>query len=176
MTIFLGILGALVVIIILMILFAPKQYEVNRSITINRSLPDVFNYLRYVKKQNDWSPWWKKDPHMKQTFTGEDGTVGFISAWEGNKLVGIGEQEIKKIDNNKCIISELRFFKPWKSVSEGYLNVDEEGDATKVTWGFRGSNPRPFNAMMLFFNMDKSVGKDFEEGLDELKSVLENNE
>jgi hypothetical protein len=42
-----------------------------------------------------------------------------------------------------------------------------------VTWGFSGKNKFPFSIMMLFMNMDKAVGKDFEEGLDNLKSILE---
>lgn len=175
MNIFLGIIGALVVIIVLMILFAPKKYNVQRSITINRPLSEVFNYLKSVKNQDNWSPWKKRDPNMKQSFEGIDGTVGFISKWEGNKQVGTGEQEIIRIVQNKEVITELRFIKPWKSVSEGYLTVEEAGEHTKVIWGFRGENKPPMNAMMLFFNMDKAVGKDFDEGLAELKQVLETN-
>lgn len=173
MSIFLGIIGALILIVVLMILFAPRTYDIQRSIRINRPLNEVFNYLKYVKNQDDWSPWKKRDPDMQQSFTGTDGTVGFVSKWEGNKQVGSGEQEILRIDENREVITELRFFKPWKSVSEGYLTVAEEGDATKVVWGFRGKNKPPMNAMMLFFNMDKAVGKDFDEGLSELKRILE---
>lgn len=175
MTIFLGILGALVAIIILMILFAPTKYDMNRSIVINRPLTEVFVFLKHLRNQKQWSPWENKDPNMKQTYEGVDGTVGFTSRWEGNKLVGTGEQEVTRIVENKEMISELRFIKPWKSQSEGYLFVDEVDDGTKVTWGFRGEHGRPMNAMMLFFNMEKSVGKDFEEGLGKLKNVLEHN-
>ena len=175
MDIFLGIIGSLVLIIVLMVLFAPKSYDISRSILINRPLPEVFQYLKSVKNQDHWSPWKKRDPEMKQHFTGSDGTVGFVSSWEGNKQVGTGEQEIKQIVENEAVITELRFFKPWKSVSEGYLKVSEDGNATKVVWGFRGQNKPPMNAMMLFFNMDKAVGKDFDEGLASLKEVLEHN-
>ena len=110
---------------------------------------------------------------MKQSFTGEDGTVGFVSSWEGNKDVGSGEQEIVKITENKRLDTELRFFKPWKSESDAYMEVDEVDGGTRVTWGFSGVNKRPYNVMMLFYNMDKAVGKDFEEGLTDLKKILE---
>jgi hypothetical protein len=173
MYIFLSILGGIVAIIIILILVAPKKYHINRSIVINRPLPDVFQYLKHVKNQDHWSPWKKKDPNMQQTFSGEDGTVGFVSKWEGNKEVGSGEQEIKKITENKRLDTELRFFKPWKSESDAYIEVDEADGGTKVTWGFSGTNKVPYNVMMLFFNMDKAVGKDFEEGLAELKKILE---
>ena len=47
--------------------------------------------------------------------------LGFVSKWEGNKDVGSGEQEIKKIIHNESIESELRFLKPWKSQSDAYI-------------------------------------------------------
>ena len=173
MYIFLGVLGAIVVIFIILIIAAPKNYHVNRSIVIDRALPDVFQYIKYVKNQDEWSPWKKKDPDMKQTFTGDDGTLGFVSHWEGNKDVGTGEQEILNIEENKRLETELRFFKPWKSQSNAYIEVEEADGGTKVTWGFSGVNKIPFNVMMLFMNMDKAVGKDFEEGLGDLKKILE---
>ncbi|MCW5521197.1 SRPBCC family protein [Aureitalea sp. L0-47] len=173
MYIFLSIVGAIVAILIILILVAPKKYHVHRSITVNRALPEVFQYLKHIKNQDHWSPWKKKDPNMKQSWTGEDGTVGFVAHWEGNKEVGEGEQEIKKIVENERVESELRFFKPWKSESDAYMQVDKADGGTKVTWGFSGVNKMPFNVFMLFMNMDKAVGKDFEEGLEELKNILE---
>ena len=68
---------------------------------------------------------------------------------------------------------KLRFFKPWKSESDAYIQVDEADGGTKVTWGFSGVNKMPFNVFMLFMNMDKAVGKDFTEGLQSLKEILE---
>lgn len=169
------IVAAVVALIIILAAVAPNTYEVNRSIVIDKPLGEVFQYLKYLKNQNYWGPWSLKDPQMKQTFTGIDGTVGFISAWESeHKQVGWGEQEIINIDENVQIESELRFLKPWKSKSFGYLRVYEEGEnQTKVVWGFHGENNIPVSIMMLFFNMDKAVGKDFEEGLGNLKRILE---
>lgn len=166
-------LGVLLLLVVLA-LIAPKNYNVQRNIIINRQVHETFRYLRIVKNQDHWSPWKQKDPHMKQTFSGTDGEVGFVSRWEGNKDVGVGEQEIKRIIENDIIETELRFFKPWKSISDGYLKVDSVDNAkTKVTWGFVGKTPIPFNIFMLFFSMDKTVGTDFEEGLENLKRTLE---
>ncbi len=64
--------------------------------------------------------------------------------------------------------------KPWKSESDAYIKVYDVGNgSTKVTWGFSGKNKFPVSIMMLFMNMDKSVGKDFEQGLSDLKSIME---
>ncbi len=161
-------------LLLILALIAPKRYEVNRSIIINKSLPEVFQYLKHIKNQDYWSPWKKKDPNMKQEFVGNDGEVGFVAKWEGNKDVGIGEQEILNIEHNHQITSELRFFKPWKSKSDAYIRVTEIDDnQTNVTWGFKGVNPIPFNIFMLFFSFEKTVGKDFEDGLVSLKDILD---
>lgn len=172
--IFLYILLSILVSLIILVLVAPKKYDVKRSIEINNTTEVVFQYLKFVKNQDEWSPWKKKDPDMKQEFFGEDGSVGFISRWEGNKEVGVGEQEIKSITENERIDSELRFIKPWKSMSDAYLitNKMDEG-RTEVVWGFKGINKMPSNFFMMFYNLDKAVGRDFEEGLDELKNILE---
>lgn len=169
------IIAAIVVLIILLAAIAPKKYDVNRSIVINRPVNEVFSYLKFVKNQDYWSPWKERDPGMKQTFTGQDGTIGFISAWESDhKQVGSGEQEIKNITENEKIETELRFLKPWKSVSQAYIKTEDQGNnSTKVVWGFHGVSKPPMNIMMLFMNMDKAVGKDFEEGLAKLKTILE---
>ena len=172
--IFIYILLGLIGLIIILAIIAPKNYNLQRSIVVNRSLQDTFYYLKYIKNQDDWSPWNKKDPDMKQSQTGTDGSIGFVNRWEGNKDVGVGEQEIVNIIENQRIDSQLRFFKPWKSESDAYL-ITKEVDASKteVTWGFSGVNKVPLNIMMLFFSMDKTVGKDFEEGLASLKDNLE---
>ena len=174
MMVLLYVVLAIVSIIILLALIAPKTYNVSRNITINKPVSEVFDYLRHIKNQDDWSPWKKKDPNMKQEFTGTDGEVGFIFRWEGNKDVGTGEQELVSITENTSINSQLRFYKPWKSQSDAYLTTRAIDDySTEVIWGFSGVNKPPSNIFFLFFNMDKTVGKDFEEGLSDLKKLLE---
>ena len=171
---FLYIIFLLLGFIIVLALAAPKKYRVERTIIILKPLPEVFNYIKHIKNQDNWSPWKKKDPNMVQEFFGEDGSIGFIAKWNGNKEVGEGEQEIKNIVENSRLESQLRFLKPWKSESDAFINVKEiDADNTEVTWGFSGNNKVPMNIIMLFFNMEKTVGKDFQEGLESLKEILE---
>ena len=168
------ILGGIVLLILFLAIIAPKKYHVSRSIEIAKPKAEVFENLRFLKNQDAWSPWNKKDPNMEKKFTGTDGEVGAMSYWNGNKDVGEGEQEITKIVNGERMESELRFLKPWKSTSDAYLTTEEiDAQKTKVTWGFSGENKFPFSIFMLFMNMDKAVGGDFEEGLTNLKSIME---
>ncbi len=172
--IFLYIILIILALILVLNFIAPKDYDMSRSISISKPANQVYDYLKYIKNQDEWSPWKKKDPDMHQEFEGTDGEIGFISRWEGNKSVGAGEQELKSLTPNRSVVTDLRFFKPWKSESVGYFELSEKAEAeTEVTWGFRGRNPFPWHIMMLFMNMEKAVGKDFEQGLSELKNKLE---
>ena len=116
----------------------------------------------------------EKGPAIKMNYKGTDGEVGFVSAWDSKmEDVGVGEQEIKKLTNNE-INTEIRFKVPFESTNQGYMMFDEISPTqTKVKWGMTGSFAKPMNLMMLVMDMDKEVGKDFDEGLGNLKSILE---
>jgi hypothetical protein len=70
----------LIAVALIAALFIPKDYAVEREISINQPKDSVFNYVKYLKNQNNFSVWAKTDPDMKKTFSGVDGTVGAISA------------------------------------------------------------------------------------------------
>lgn len=156
-------------------LFVKKDYAVSREITIDKPASTVFDYLKYLKNQDEFSKWASMDPDMKKSYRGTDGTVGFVSAWESEKDdVGVGEQEITAIVEGERLEYELRFIKPWESVSPAYITTIPTSDTqTKVTWAFEGKMDYPMNLMMLFMDMEQMIGTDLEIGLGNLKSILE---
>ena len=48
-----------------------------------------------------------------------------------------------------------------------------KGDGTDVTWAMYGPAPFISKIMQVFFNMDTMIGKDFEDGLANLKTLAE---
>ncbi len=167
-------IGFFVAFILVAAFFTDTEYSVERSVIIDRPAPEVFDHIRYLRNQNEFSAWGTKDPNMQQEYRGTDGTVGAVSAWEGNEDVGKGEQEIVRILENRRIDFELRFIEPFEVTADAYLITDSmsEND-TRVTWGFNGQMPRPMNLMLLFMNMEEMIGSDLEEGLTRLKDKLE---
>lgn len=172
--IFFGLLG-IIVLALIVALFMPKEYAVEREITINKPIDSVFNYVKYLKNQNEFSVWANIDPNMKSTFKGTDGAVGAVSAWESKvKEVGIGEQEITKISEGKRLDFELRFKEPMNDTAMGFMSTEMmAGNQTKVKWGINGVIPYPMNIMLPFMNMDQMIGKDLQQGLDNLKIKIE---
>ncbi len=174
MILFIYIVAAILVLIIILAVIAPKSYNVHRSILIDKPKEMVFAHVNMIRNHKIWSPWNLKDPNMTLTYEGTDGEVGFISRWDGNKEVGAGYQTIVNVVPNERMDNHLVFLRPFKSESEGYyLFEDAAPGQTKITWGFKGTNKFPATIFMLMYNMDKVVGKEFLEGLTNLKTHLE---
>src|SRR5690554_5701059 len=92
------VLAIILTLPLIIALFVKKDYAVEESIVINNSKSEVFDYVKHLKNQDNFSKWATMDPNMEKTYSGTDGTVGFISAWNSDhESVGVGEQEILKI-------------------------------------------------------------------------------
>lgn len=167
--------AALVAITLVVALFIDQDYHVEREIVINQPKEKVFNYVKYLKNQDNYSKWATMDSEMKKTYTGTDGTVGFVSRWEStNEEVGVGEQEIKGITEGEKLDFELRFYEPFEATDKAFMTTESLSDnSTKVKWGFNGKMAYPMNLMLLFINMEEMLGNDLQQGLDNLKTVLE---
>jgi uncharacterized protein YndB with AHSA1/START domain len=162
----------IIALLLITALFVRKDYFISRSVIINADREKVFEYLRHLKNQDHFNIWVMKDPAMKKTFTGTDGTVGFIYSWDGNKQAGEGHQEIKAIEEGKRIETEIRFIRPFKGLA--IANLHTEGAVqgqTKVTWTNASKMMYPMNIMVGM--VEKMLAKDMDSSLGALKSILE---
>jgi hypothetical protein len=151
-----------------------NEYSVERSILIDRPKQEVFDYIRYLGNQEEYSVWYSLDPDIRQDYRGTDGTVGFVTSWEGNDEVGKGEQEIVGITEGERVDTRLRFIEPFEGIADAYMVTDSvDENQTRVTWGFESSMPRPMNLILLFLNMENLIGEDYQTGLEKLKVLLE---
>lgn len=148
---------------------------IEKSVIISKPRREVFDYIRHIRNQDHYSVWNMQDPNQKTTFSGEDGSVGFIYSWDSqDKNVGAGSQEIKRIVDNELVESELRFERPMKSVATSTMKISEASPTqTKVSWSFDGKMKFPLN--ILSFVMKGVLGKQLQQGLNNLKNKLESN-
>jgi hypothetical protein len=167
------IIGGIILLLLILILAAPTNFRVDREIVISKPKNEVYSYLKSLKNQDHWSIFNLRDPDMKKSFTGIDGTVGFIAAWDSDdKNVGKGEQEIVKLTEGSRVDMALRFEKPMKSVANAWLTTESSGaDKTIVHWGFSGESKRPMNVMSMM--MKGMMTKIFDQSLANLKKELE---
>ena len=68
---------------------------------------------------------------------------------------------------------KLDFVEPFASNNTTDFVLAPEGNGTRVTWTVRGNLSYVTKLMGVFMSMDAMVGKDFEEGLANLKRMVE---
>lgn len=169
-----GLIVLLVIGLAVLTFMTPTSFKFGREIVINKPRADVFNYVKLIKNQSDWGPWIRRDKDIVLNYKGTDGEKGFTVIWDSKvEEVGAGEQEIKSITDSK-IDTELRFKRPMETTNYSSIVLEEVSPTqTKVRWDLSGEMPRPMNLMLRFIDIDAAVGKDFEDGLASLKSIVE---
>lgn len=172
--ILLGLVGV-VLLLLIVALFVPKDYQVERQIVINKPVTEVFDYIKYLKNQDEYSKWASMDPNMKKSYTGTDATPGFVSAWDSNDdEVGQGEQKILKIVPNKQVDYDLHFIKPFEGRAKAFMKTEDNGNnTTTVKWNIASGMPYPMNLMNLCMNIEEMIGGDIDTGLKNLKAKME---
>ena len=172
-------LTALIFIAILVIAFLavasmrPNTFSLQRKININAPPEKIFPHLNDFKNWGAWSPWEKMDPELKRNFSGSASGKGAHYSWVGNKKVGAGNMEITRSVPSSNIELNLNFLKPFKASNVTEFKITRNGDMTNVSWEMRGPLNLMMKVMHMFMNMDDMVGKDFETGLTNLKSIVE---
>jgi hypothetical protein len=68
---------------------------------------------------------------------------------------------------------KLDFLKPFEAHNAVEFTLEPKGDATNVTWAMQGDTPYLAKIVHVFLDMDKLVGKDFDAGLANLKTLAE---
>jgi effector-binding domain-containing protein len=166
----------LIVGVVVLGLIAPKDVTVERSLTINAPTDAVFTQMGNFRNWEHWSPWYRADPTSKIVYSGEDGKAGSSYHWTGDpKKTGEGEMTATEI-NGTSMKYALHFLKPWEQKADGFIKAEDAGNGTtKASWGFSAHYPFPWNAMLVFMDMDKMLGKDFEAGLKNIKDYVEKN-
>jgi len=164
---------ALIALLLLTAAILPKTSTLTVSTVIDRPVRDVFEYVKHLKNQKYYSVWVMADPDVKLSYTGEDGTVGFISVWSSeNKNVGVGAQEITNIVDGQRYDVELRFEKPFKATNQAYTTTEALGnDQTRVTNVFTAHSAFPMNLMSVL--MKNMLLRDMNQNMANLKKELE---
>ena len=99
--------------------------------------------------------------------------MGAVYAYEGNNKVGAGRMEIKESVPAAKVLSALDFSKPMVAHNFAEFTFRPEGGGTLVTWAMYGESPFMSKLFTTFISMDAIVGKQFDQGLANLKRVAE---
>lgn len=77
----------------------PKEFKLEVETSINKPQTVVWNYVKLIKNQENYSVRVMADPAINLVYNGTDGQVGFVSSRSSEmENVGVGAQEIIAID------------------------------------------------------------------------------
>ena len=173
------IIGIILVVFAFLAVLAPKEFIVERTITVNKPITDVFESIKYLKNHEEWNAWSKKDPTTKKEFSGTDGTVGFKSSWASeNEELGTAEQEITNITESKRMDTVIHFKKPFEANFDSYIVTESMSEnETTVLLGMHDTMSFPMTVISFivndFLGNRKKIEGNIDESLNNLKAVLE---
>ena len=154
----------------------PSTVHVERDIVVNAPPSKIYALISDFEAWDAWSPWAKLDPNAEMTITGSG--LGQTMAWSSdNPQVGKGSQEIIALVPPNLVKTHLDFGD--QGMANATFNLVPENGETQVIWSLdtdmREGVPvlkQPISTYFGFF-MDSMVGKDYEVGLQNLKTLLE---
>ncbi len=167
---------AVVVLFVAVLIYAatqPDTFSVQRAVLVNAPSEKIFPLINDFHNWSAWSPWEKLDLTMKKTHSGAVNGKGAVYGWEGNNKVGQGSMEITESTSPASVIIKLDFIKPYEGHNIAEFTLQTQGEATNVQWLMHGPSPYMTKIMGVFFDMDSMIGKDFEAGLANLKTLAE---
>jgi hypothetical protein len=166
-------LGGVIVVFLIVVAMQPADFRIERSATMRAPAAAAHAQVNDFHNWQAWSPWEKVDPALKRSYEGPDAGTGAVYAWQGNKDVGEGRMTIMESRPGELVRIKLEFFKPFAATNTADFTFKPSGENTTVTWAMSGQNNFVSKAMCLFINMDTMVGGMFEQGLNQMKTVVE---
>lgn len=167
-------LGLAIVLLAMLVIafFLPRQVHVERKGTINAPAKVVFNQVNNLHTWEKWAVWNQMDPDMQVEFEHTGIGKGAAYTWESeNPNLGSGKLTITESVPYDSIATKMNFME--EGISTGYFLFEEKNGQTEITWAFDtdlGNNPVA-RWMGLFF--ESMIGPDFEQGIENLKIVAE---
>jgi uncharacterized protein YndB with AHSA1/START domain len=151
----------------------PDSFAVQRSVVVKAPPDKLYPLISDLHAFNRWNPYLKKDPQIQNSYDGPASGPGARYSWQGNKEVGKGSMTVATLQPPNRVLIDLQFMEPFESRSQAEFTLQPGADGTRVTWAMTGPAPYITKVMGLVFDMDKMIGRDFEDGLAQLKTLAE---
>ena len=151
----------------------PDDFRVQRSIAMKAPPDKVMALVGDLRGWTAWSPYEKKDPAMQRTYGATTSGKGATYSWNGDKNVGSGSMEILDAPAPSRVTIKLDFTRPFEAHNMADFTLEPSNGGTQVSWSMTGPTPFFGKILHVFIDMDKMVGRDFEAGLANLKTMAE---
>ena len=163
--------AAVIIVAVVAAFFLPRHATVSRSVEVAAPPAAIYAIVSDLRRFNEWSPWFARDPNATYTFTGPVDGIGQTMNWDSKSpQLGAGKIVISSLAPDSDVEWAIDF---GRQAANSSIKLEPGGSGTKITWVF--STDLGFNPLMRYFGLgfDKMVGPDYEAGLAKLKAVAE---
>lgn len=150
-----------------------RSIQIEKSVTINAPMAEVFDMVKYLGNFPKWSPFLAQDPKQQYEVKGTDGTVGAQYHWNGNGGKDIGFQEIVRIDEGKFVGMRCDISKPFVAKPTFDYHFSQQANAVVVKQDFRLESGLVDAFFMWLFGAKAEMEKTNQQGMDLMKKALE---
>jgi len=149
----------------------PGEARVERAIDIAAPPDKVFAIAGDLRRVPEWSPWVQADPKVSFAFEGPEQGVGQSMRWASNNpMVGSGSEKVTEFAANERIATEIDYGE--FGTASTAIGIAPSGSGTRVTRTFTSSLPGVVDRWAGLM-IDRSVGAEYERGLENLKELAE---
>jgi hypothetical protein len=154
--------------LVLVGLFLPRRWRVERSIVVPTSPDRIYPLIaNFQKGWRRWNAFGKDDPSLEISFSGPEEGVGATQNFRG-KRTPAGEMRIVEADPKSGVRYVMR---AGGFELTGSLSFEVDGADTNITWADEGTISNPLFRYFTLF-AERAVGKPFEVGLAALQQEL----
>ncbi|MCB0638427.1 MAG: SRPBCC family protein [Lewinella sp.] len=170
----LRILGIVLLVLVGLVLIlgaiAPREINSTRSISIEAAPATVFAVVNDLHTWPDWNPWAQRDSTMKWVFGETTEGAGAFYSWTSEDS-GDGRMDITDSWAPDSLATLVVF--DGQGEATAMFTFMPDGNNTKTSWSFHSDFPYPFNALLLFQDIQGYIENDYDEGLALLKDYVE---
>ncbi len=149
----------------------PTNFTVSRTETISSTAAHIHEYVGDLNKWQTWTAWKGKDPEIAITIGERTTGIGASQSWTDKH--GGGSLTFTSWSPEKGIEYDL-FFQGGKYKSKSAIKYDTSSQTrTRVHWTLEGDMSMPIIGGYFALFMKYSIGKMFQDGLNQLKTIVE---
>ena len=151
----------------------PKNFDVERSETIDAPANMLYNMVNNLKSWESWSPWMEKDPEMKTEYGEKIEGPGAFYSWSGNEDVGAGTMTIKDSKQGEYVNASM-LYEGFDDPSDiQFTFTSKNKNKTEVSWKHISNSTLPFliRGIFLVNGSVRQLKKDFKNGLNKMSDI-----
>ncbi|MFW0791362.1 SRPBCC family protein [Gordonia sp. CPCC 205333] len=143
--------------------------------TVIDAVPDaIFGYLADFHEWAKWTPWEDPELEMTRTYSGPPSGPGAEYSWFVAENGATGFMRMVRTNTPHDGEVHIEFRKPTAVVLDLTYELTAQDAQTDVAWTLVGKHSLMTRAAAATGMLDKIAGKQLDQGLEQLKSVVEN--